>query len=241
MVHSNTINHPKSPHKMTAPGGGGSGSAMTGMAGSNANTMTNVGFAAAAGAASGGVVDYAGGNVADLFMGGIPEFEFTADNLERHNQKLAQQRIVQKQRKQQKYHQLTASSNINPKSFHHHQHQHQHLHHHHYVHPAPGPVPGPKADPLAHIVGGAMLPNNVSNGSAGLRGGTGSSLKLSQFSGLSHLSGISTQSEALSKVFHPGNRLQFSKFQRPETKGTALNKPNLNPESQYSTAAALDP
>merc|ERR1719295_1600634 len=176
MVHSNTINHPKSPHKMTAPGGGGSGSAMTGMAGSNANTMTNVGFAAAAGAASGGVVDYAGGNVADLFMGGIPEFEFTADNLERHNQKLAQQRIVQKQWKQQKYHQLTASSNINPKSYHHHQHQHQHLHHHHYV------VGGDHGhrDPLSKIVGPEAL------------------------SGLSQVSGVSTQSEAMSKLFPPG-------------------------------------
>lgn len=200
------------------------------------------------------MVDYAGGNVADLFMGGIPEFEFTADNLERHNQRereLAQQRAVQKQRKQAtKYHHLTAS---NPKSFHHHQHQHQHLHHHHYVHPAAHsgvsgvavqPLAPPKPDPLAHIVGGAVLQNNLSGTSRGTMGPP----KLSQYSGLSHLSGISTQtskSEALSKVFHPGNRLQFSKFQHPETKklkaSGSLNKPNLNPESQYSTAAALDP
>eukprot|EP01084_Bolivina_argentea_P171701 297485_1 len=169
--------------------------------------------------------EYGGDNntknkTADLFMDGIPEFEFTVDNLELHNKKIAEETDIQKLlNEKNKKLQLTLGSGSSASAarvFHHHQHQHFH-HHHHAMHTA--------------------AYNNGYSTNSGY-----SNSKTNNYSQLSHLSQASVQStdsQHISRIFHPGNRLQFSKFKN-KTKENK-NKPNLNPESQYSTAAALDP
>eukprot|EP00485_Elphidium_margaritaceum_P005522 CAMPEP_0202708236 /NCGR_PEP_ID=MMETSP1385-20130828/20479_1 /ASSEMBLY_ACC=CAM_ASM_000861 /TAXON_ID=933848 /ORGANISM="Elphidium margaritaceum" /LENGTH=1432 /DNA_ID=CAMNT_0049367165 /DNA_START=71 /DNA_END=4369 /DNA_ORIENTATION=+ len=210
-----------------------------------ANAMANVNGAKtklAPGAAAA-----AGVGVGNVDLLSMPQFEFTEENLEIYNQKLQAQHALEKKLKNKggvgRFALPSSNSSIN----HHHLHQHLHTHHHHHVALALA-----KNASMASIASGDAALENIiaspptvptfpfNNPSSG--GGGGNTLS-QKFQALSYLSGASTESQAMTKMFHPANRLQFSKFQHPETKARAAagNHPNLNPNSVYSTAAALDP